>query len=266
MIESLNGATRLHVIVGDPIAQVKSPAGVTRAFVARGHNAMVPPIHVTSQDLPAFLRGADVARNIDGIIVTVPHKFACYRHCTSATGRAQFLQAVNVMRRTRDGGWHGEMLDGVGFLGAIEKNGARPRGARALLIGAGGAGTAIALALVEAGVRELAIHDADTTRRDALIARLTAKHDTPVVAGSADPSGFDLVAHATPAGMKPDDPLPVMVERLSPTTFVGCVITAPVVSPLIAAARQVGCPTSTGADMYAAEQDLIVDFLLAPAN
>jgi shikimate dehydrogenase len=66
--------------------------------------------------------------------------------------------------------------------------------------------------------------------------------------------------------MKPDDPLPVMVERLSPTTFVGCVITAPVVSPLIAAARQVGCPTSTGGDMYAAEQDLIVDFLLAPAN
>ena len=52
-----NGTKRLYVIVGDPIAQVKSPAGMTRGFVGRGHDAVLVPIHVTPQDLPAFLTG-----------------------------------------------------------------------------------------------------------------------------------------------------------------------------------------------------------------
>ena len=66
--------------------------------------------------------------------------------------------------------------------------------------------SAIALGLIEAGVRELAIHDADAKRRDALIGRLTAKLKTPVFAGSDDPTGFDLIANASPAGMHPGDP------------------------------------------------------------
>ena len=85
-----------------------------------------------------------------------------------------------------------------------------------------------------------------------------------ILVGSSDPDGFDLVANATPAGMKPGDPLPVDVAKLMPTTFVGCVITVPAVSPLVAAARRLGCPTSTGTDMYNALQSTMVDFLLAP--
>ena len=63
--------------------------------------------------------------------------------------------------------------------------------------------------------------------------------------------------------MKPADPLPVDVARLSPRTFVGCVITAPAISPLIAAARERGCNTSTGTEMYGALQSAMVEFLLA---
>jgi shikimate dehydrogenase len=258
----LNGATRLHVIVGDPIAQVRSPAGMTEAMAARGHNAVMMPIHVTSDDLAGFLTGASLARNLDGIIVTVPHKFACYRFCTEASDRAHFLKAVNILRRTPNGGWMGEMLDGMGFVGAIRAAGCRPEGQRALLIGAGGAASAIGLELLEAGVRELAIHDLDTARRDTLIHRLAETGKAPVVAGSSDPTGFDLVANATPAGMKDGDPLPVQVEHLQPHMFVGCVITAPAVSPLVAAARRIGCASSVGRDMYAAEQAMMLEFLL----
>ena len=71
------------------------------------------------------------------------------------------------------------------------------------------------------------------------------------------------VANATPAGMKAGDPLPVDVTKLPPTSFVGCVITAPAVSPLIEAARRLGCKTSTGTEMYNALQASMVDFLLA---
>jgi shikimate dehydrogenase len=63
--------------------------------------------------------------------------------------------------------------------------------------------------------------------------------------------------------MKPGDPLPIEVEKLSPQTFVGCVITVPALSPVIAAARERGCRTSTGTEMYEALQTAMVDFLLA---
>jgi shikimate dehydrogenase len=72
------------------------------------------------------------------------------------------------------------------------------------------------------------------------------------------------VANATPAGMKAGDPLPVDVAKLAPSTFVGCVITAPAISPLVEAARRIGCPTSTGTEMYNALQSSMVDFLLSP--
>lgn len=262
MIPAPTGATRLYVIVGDPIAQVRSPAGVSAAFAARGHDGILMPVQVTPGDLPDFLSVATRLKNLDGIVVTIPHKFACYQACASATERAHVLRTVNLMRRRADGGWHGDMVDGLGFVDAARAKGIEPKGMRALLVGAGGAGSAIALALVEAGVRELAIHDSAAERRDALIGRLNALGKAPVRAGTSDPAGFDFVANATPAGMKEGDPLPVDVARLAPHSYCGCVITRPEVPPFIAAARKAGCVTGTGTDMYEQHQGIMVDFLL----
>lgn len=259
---SLNGETRVLAIIGDPIAQVKSPAGVTQSLLERGRNAVLVPIHVTPADVDGFLDGLGRARNVDGIIATVPHKFAAYRHCASATDRAHFLGAVNVMRRNADGTWHGDMCDGVGFVDGIRAAGCVPQGRRALLVGAGGAGSAIALALLEAGVTELAVHDGDAARRDALVERLRGRFGARVRVGSTDPDGFGVVVNATPAGMRPEDPYPVDVSRLAPAMFVGDVITAPAVTPLLEAARRLGCPTQVGAGMFAAVRELMLDFLL----
>jgi shikimate dehydrogenase len=263
MNQNLTGATRLNIIVGDPIAQVKAPGGMTTAFADIGHDGILVPVQVAPEDLKGLLTVANRLKNLDGIVVTVPHKFACFKHCRSASERASFLGAVNIMRRRKDGGWHGDMVDGLGFVGAVRHKGYEPRGKRALLVGAGGAGSAIAMALVEAGVDELAIHDDDAARRDNLIARLKTLGRGSMVAGSSDPAGYDLVGNATPAGMKAGDPLPIDITRLAATSFVGCVITAPAVPPLIEAARRLGCPTSTGTDMYNALQGSMLDFLLA---
>ena len=262
MLEQLNGATRVHFIVGDPIAQVKSPAGVTQAFEARGHNALVVPAHVAPDDLLVWLAGTSRSRNVDGIIVTVPHKFAAFELCATTSDRARFLNTVNVMRRNPDGRWHGDMFDGQGFVTAMQDCDGKPAAKRALLAGAGGAGSAIAHAMVLAGVSVLAIHDENAARRDALIERLNGLNGVRVEAGSANPEGFDLVLNATPIGMKDGDPLPFDVSALAPHMHVGCVITAPAVTPLIAAARAKGCTTQTGADMFARVRDLMVDFLL----
>lgn len=262
MIPAPSGATRLYVIVGDPIAQVRSPAGVSAAFAARRHDGILVPVQVATADLPDFLSVAARLKNLDGIVVTIPHKFACYQACASATERAHFLRTVNLMRRRTDGAWHGDMVDGLGFLGAAQAKGIDPRGMRALLVGAGGAGSAIALALVEAGVSELAIHDSSAERRDALIHQLNRLGKGRTRVGTADPWGFDFVANATPAGMKDGDPLPVDVTRLAPSAYCGCVITKPDISPFIAEARKLGCVTATGTDMYQQHQSIMVDFLL----
>ncbi len=259
---NLTGATRLHVIVGDPIAQVKSPAGMTRMFSERGHDGIVVPVQVDVADLADFLSVADRLKNLDSIVVTVPHKFSCCKHCATTTDRASFLGVVNNMRRNTDRTWHGDMIDGVGFVAGVRAKGFELKGCRALLVGAGGAGSAMALSLLDAGVRELAIHDADPVRRDSLIDRLKTVRNVPIVIGSADPTGFDFVANATPSGMKPGDAMPIDVTKLSPSTFVGCVVTVPAVPPLIEAARRLGCGTSTGTDMFQASLSMMVDFLL----
>ena len=259
---TLSGATRVIAIFGDPIAQVKSPAGVTHALNQAGRNCVVIPVHVAAADLDAFMRGVTVARNFDGLIATVPHKFAAYAHCASASQRAHLLGAVNVMRRNPDLSWHGDMQDGCGFIDGIRGAGCQPQGARALLVGAGGAGSAIALALLDAGVAQLAIHDDDARRRDALRARLEARFPGRTCQGSRDPSGFDLAVNATPSGMRAGDPLPVDAARLTPHMFVADVITAPAVTPLLAAARQAGCHTASGGAMFDAVARLMVGFLL----
>lgn len=258
----LDGATRLIPIVGDPIAQVKSPAGVTQALLARGSRAIVVPAHVAPADLDAFVAGLQAMRNADGLIVTVPHKFAAWRHCATLTERARFLGAVNMMRRRPDGTWHGDMCDGEGFVQAMRQAGGRPEGARALLVGAGGAGTAIGWSVLDAGAASLAVHDADPARRDALIGRLRERFGARVTAGRNDPQGMDVVINASWCGMKAGDPYPVRVERLDAAMFVGDVITAPAVTPLIAAARARGCRTQVGGGMFAAVGGLLVEFLL----
>jgi shikimate dehydrogenase len=260
---TLSGETLVVPIVGDPIAQVRSPDGITRIFADRGRNAAVVPLQVAPDDLDALISGLSRSASVAGLIATVPHKFGLAAHCASRTDRAEFLGSVNVARRDPAGAWHGDQVDGAAFVAACLQRGATPEGARALQVGAGGAGSAIAFALIEAGVAELALHDADPERRDALVGRLRERFGERVTAGSTDPAGFDLVVNATPMGMRAGDPYPVDVAQLEPGTFVGDVVTRPAVPPLIEAARRIGCGTSTGGDMFAAVAGLIVDFLVA---
>lgn len=256
----LDGATMLNIIIGDPIAQVKSPTGMSRKLAAMGRNSIVVPAHVKPEDLDRFLAFAKTLKNLESILITIPHKFACFPHCARVSDRARLLGAVQSMRLDPDGSWYGENFDGLSFVTAAKRNGAQLDGAKALLIGAGGAGSAIGLALVEAGVSSLTVCDPDETRRNALLERLASATSTPVTAGTNDLSGYDFVANASPMGMKPDDPLPIDIDKLVASTFVGCVVTKPAISPLIAAARAIGCGTSTGIEMSDAAQGFGIQF------
>jgi shikimate dehydrogenase len=105
------------------------------------------------------------------------------------------------------------------------RKGLNLKGARALVVGCGGVGCAIAASLAGAGVRTIALYDRHGASADSLAARLRTHYPAiEVRTGSNDPAGFDLVVNATPMGMNPGDPLPLDVSRLAPTTFVGEVV------------------------------------------
>jgi shikimate dehydrogenase len=259
---TLNGETRLYYIVGDPIAQVKSPPALTAILVARGVNALVVPAHVAPTGLDGFIAAARATQNVDGIVVTVPHKIAALGHCDETTERARFAGSTNVMRRGADGRWRGDNTDGRGYLDGIAARGFEVAGRTALLVGAGGAGAAIAYEILARGAAHLKVHDIDAARRDGVLARLGERFPGRVAAGDADPGGVDLVANATPLGMREGDPFPVDVAKLMAGHFVADVVTRPDPSPLIAEARRIGCATMPGAGMFDAQAQLLVDRML----
>jgi shikimate dehydrogenase len=258
----LNGETRLFPIIGDPIKYAESPTRLTRSFTARGHNAACIPMQVASQDLGESMRGLTRTLNVDGVLVTMPHKFTAFDHCATSSERSRMLGVVSVMRRNPDGSWHGDMLDGLAFVKAQKDRGAQPEGARVLLVGAGGAGSAIAIALLQEGVRELVVHDVDDARIARLVELLAGMGRGKVTAGPPDPTACDMVCNATPMGMVEGDPLPVAADLLTATMFVGDVIGGHGETSFLKAARAAGCTTADGSQMVEAVQELMVDFLL----
>ena len=263
MIEKLSGETRLFPIIGDPIIYAKSPQRLTSGFAARGQNCICVPMQVPEGDLDRVMQGLSKVPNIGGLLVTMPHKFAVLSYCTTSSERTKLLKAVSVMRRNADGSWHGDMLDGLAFVKAQINEGARPDGARALLVGAGGAGSAIAITLLESGVRELVVHDANKARAAELV-KLVEELGSGgrVSVGPPDPTGCDMVCNATPMGMADGDALPVAAGLLDRSMFVGDVIAGHGVTPLLQAARAAGCRTANGDQMVEAVQEMMLDFML----
>lgn len=256
----LDGETRLIPILGDPIAQVKSPALLTEGLAARGLNVIVPPVHARPADFAGIVAALKLIGNVDGLVITVPHKFGARQACDRLSGPARFIGSVNVIRREKDGGWLGDNCDGQGYLAGIRARGGKVRGASVLLVGAGGAGSAIAYEFLREGAARVAIHDADRVRRDDLIARLNAGFPGCAAAGSDDPQGFDIVANATPMGMRAGDPMPVRTEGLTPDQFVADCVTRPEITPLQDHARSIGCATMTGVGMFNGVAARMVDF------
>lgn len=259
VFDHLDGTTRLFPIIGDPIEYVESPVRLTRTFAARGHNSVCIPVRVPAGKLAEAMNGLSAMLNVDGILVTMPHKFDAAKYCATKSERTRLLGVVSVIRRNEDRTWHGEMLDGLAFLKAQRDRGAKLENGRALLLGAGGAGSAIAIALLDAGVRELIVHDRDRSRVEALLDLVSTPR---LVAGAPDPTGCDLVFNATSMGMQSGDPTPIDVSLLDRSMFVGDVIAGHGTTPLVQGARSAGCKTATGTQMVEAVQNLMADFLL----
>jgi shikimate dehydrogenase len=262
----ISGTTRLVAHLGVPTASFKSPMIYNPYFAHAGIDAVVVPMGCGPDDYPQFLRMLFRLSNIHGALVTMPHKVSTLGLVDVASDTARIAGACNAVRLEPDGSLKGDMFDGEGFVRGVRRKGLELSGIRALVVGCGGVGSAIAASLAAAGVGQLSICDANPMLAERLAERLQ-RHapDVELRVGRNDPAGVDLAVNATPLGMSAGDPLPFDTARLDPRTFVGEVVLLPETTPLLAAARARGCRTQVGLDMLFEQIPAYLEFFGFPA-
>ena len=264
----LTGKTRVFAILGDPIAQTGSPALFNAEFRRRGVAGVLVPLQVKPEDLKLAFDFLWKVGNFDGLVLTVPHKIVALRFVDDIETEARRMGAINAVRRLRDGRLIGGNFDGIGFIDGLKSRGHDLAGRRVLVVGCGGAGAAVASAIAAAGAAELKLYDIDATRSRDLAARIESwKLSTKVTSGAPDPLGSDVVVNCTSLGMKAGDPLPVAIERLSPSALAVDIVLEPELTPFLVSARERGNPIHSGSFMLAAQIGAIADFFgLGPSQ
>ncbi|HEX2113196.1 MAG TPA: ThiF family adenylyltransferase [Alphaproteobacteria bacterium] len=257
----ITGETRLFVIIGHPVAQVKSPMTFNPLFHAAGRNAVMVPIDVAPESLEAAFAGLKTIANLDGIVVTVPHKPRMAALVDEALPTGRMVGAINAARRERDGRWVGDMFDGRGCVHGLRAQRIEPKGRKVLLVGAGGAGSAIAFAMAEAGVARLTVFDVDQAKAARVVEGVRRAHPAVLAdAGPPVPKDHDTIVNATPMGMLPSDPLPVDPAVIEVHMLVVDVIMKPEVTPLLKAAQAKGCRIQPGRHMLEGQVAAVAAF------
>jgi shikimate dehydrogenase len=263
----IRGTTTLIAHVGYPTEAFKSPMIYNPYFEQAGIDAVVMPMGVKAEDYPAVLPALFRLTNIRGALVTMPHKVTTVGLLDEVTTTVKIAGACNAILRRADGSLLGDMFDGAGFVRGIERKGRPVEGARALVVGNGGVGSAIAASLAASGLAGIGVFDANPAAAEALGARLQAHYPKlQVTVGSKDPAGWEIVVNATPLGMNDGDPLPMDVTRLDPATFVGEVVMKQEMTPFLRAVEAKGCPVQVGTDMLFEQIPAYLEFFGFPTT
>jgi len=264
---NISGSTSFIAHIGYPTHTFKSPLVYNPYFEQAGIDAVVVPMACEPAPYPALLKSLFGLHNILGAIITMPHKVTTVGLLDLKSSAVQIAGSCNAVRRTRDGRLEGEILDGDGFVRGLRRKGFRIEGARALVVGAGGVGAAIAAALAAAGAARLSLFDVRAESAGALGERLRQHYPRlQVASGTNDPSGHDLVVNATPLGMNDGDPLPLDAGRLAPSTLVGDVVLKEEMTPFLRAAAARGCRVQVGTDMLFEQMPAYLEFFRLPST
>jgi len=247
---TISGHTKLIAHLGYPTESFKAPMIYNPYFEKYNIDAVVVPMGCKPEDYSSFLKLLFKLSNIHGALITMPHKIATIPLLDEVMTTAKVAGSCNAVRLGPGGTLVGDMFDGEGFVRGVLRKGRALAGARVLVVGSGGVGSAIVASMAKAGVVELALFDAYPATMNSLADRLRIHYPAlKINVGSKDPAGFDVVINATPLGMKKDDPMPMDVTRISPSTFVGEVVMKQEITPFLAEARARGCEIQVGTDM-----------------
>ena len=263
----INGHTEVIAHIGFPTHAFKAPMIYNPYFEQQGINALVVPMGCQAEDYPVFLRAIFKLSNIRGALITMPHKVSTLSLVDEVMPAAAIAGACNAVRLGPQGQLQGDMFDGEGFVRGVLRKGFKLQGARVLVVGAGGVGSAIAASLAAAGVAAISLFDMNPAAAEALAGRLRAHYPAlQVHTSSNDPAGHALVVNATPMGMNEGDPLPMDVSRIAPGTFVGEVVMRTEMTAFLNAAQLRGCPVQVGSDMLFEQIPAYLEYFNLPST
>lgn len=251
----MNGRTRLVFLAGDPIDHAKGFDEYAAALGSAGLDAVYLPVHVRAGELGPFLAGILHARNVAGVVATIPHKGEA-RALARPDRAARRAGSANLLRPAIDDtGWECSMVDGAGFLAAVDAAGMAVEGRVVQVLGAGGAGRAVAMAIAERAPATLAVHDPNEARASTLVADI--RREFPAVAATAALGSCDLLVNCSPAGMGHDATLPISESRIPRGGDVYDIVNRSD-TPLLLAAGRLGCRAEFGRSMMLAQIPLVL--------
>lgn len=259
------GKTRVFFMVADPIDQVRTPEIFNKVLPLCGIDAVMVPLKVAPEHLVETVRALFRSETTAGMVLSIPHKTGAAELVDSRSKIAATANAVNAIRRNADGQLEGELFDGIGFVKSLERYNMPYAGKRILIIGAGGAGSAIATTLAASQPEHLAVYDPDMVKARQVTDAIQKHFEVSAAAAiSNDPSGFDLVINASPLGLKTDDPLPLPAHQLDPGARVCDILMKNQPTPLLQAAMKKGHAVQPGFDMLILQTPLFLDFFGLP--
>jgi shikimate dehydrogenase len=263
----IRGSTRLIAHIGWPTHAFKAPMIYNPYFEQAGLDVVVVPMGCQAHNFASFLRSVFTLENIAGALITMPHKVSTVELLDLASPTVKIAGACNAVRRDDQGRLVGDMFDGEGFVRGLARKGCQLAGAKALVVGAGGVGSAIAASLAAAGVGALTLFDARAPSAEALGQRIAAHYPAiTIVTGSNDPAGHTIVVNATPMGMNEGDPLPMDVAHIERDAFVGEVVMKSEMTAFLSAVAARGCRYQIGSDMLFEQIPAYLEFFGLPTT
>lgn len=238
-------------VLGNPIAQSKSPKLHKHWLRKYGLPGDYVPIHVTDDNLEAVLR-AMPKMGFVGANVTLPHKIAALQLADQVSDRATLIGAANTLTFRNDGTIYADNTDGYGFIANLRQNAPEwdPTSGPAAVFGAGGAARAIIVALADAGVSEILLSNRTRPKAEALRAEFGARIRVVdwVQAGNMLEQAVTVV-NTTSLGMVGNAELRVPLDGLRKGTLVTDIVYSPLRTKLLQDADAAGCVTVDGLGM-----------------
>ncbi len=263
----IDGRTELIAHIGYPTHTFKSPQIYNPYFEAAGIAAVVVPMACQAHHFAAFLPAVFALDNVRGALITMPHKVSVVELLDEVSPTVRMAGSCNAVKKAPDGRLLGDMFDGIGFVRGLRRKGFDFRGRRALVIGTGGVGSAIAASLAQTELAGIDLYDVHAPSAEALANRLRTHVPGLVVrTGHNDAAGQDLVVNATPLGMNPGDPVPTDLSRLQARTWVAEVVMSGTPTPFVHRALQLGCPVQMGTDMLFEQIPAYLEFFGLPTT
>ena len=261
----VEGTTRVFGVIAHPVDHVRAPMVFNPLFASRKLPHIMVPIDAPPERLSMVITGLRAMPNFGGLAVTIPHKLPLASMCDHLGTAAEVTGAVNAVRFGADGALYGDNFDGAGFVAGCSGNGFDLSGKRILLIGAGGAARAIAVALAQAGIAALDIANRHPAKAGALAAVIVSKTGfaacRAVAPASCDGNGYDMIINSTSLGLKPDDDMPLVLDRVPLDTVIADIIMVPAETRWLAAAKARGHKVHYGRHMLDYQIELIGQFI-----